>query len=167
MVDIWSDVKKILTPAAPLLSAALSMTGPAGMVAGGILSAVTGKSDPQSIALALQDPQTLAQIKLAEIRSADQLNQAIAANATAQANTNTAMAYSPFLIGWRAWVGYDCALALTWQWVILPIIQFVCGLFHVNAPVVEFDTAAMITLLSAMLGVATWHVADKAIGVPQ
>ena len=154
----FTDLKNDLKDVAPYLAAALSATGPAGMVAGGILQAVVGQSSPDAIHAELMgNPQALERVRLAEINSHEAITQALIQNATAQAATNTATASHPWLIGWRSIVGYDCALALTWQWLLLPVTVFFLGLAHISIQTPAFDNADLLKILGALLGLASWH----------
>lgn len=163
----WSEIKTLVAKTAPFLAAGLDSTGPLGMLAGGLLSAAIGKpAEPDAITAALcADPDALERIKLAEIHNSGALQQAMIANATAQVSLNQTMAgRSPWLIGWRALVGYDCALALTWAWIVQPILDYVIKINGGTPPAIELDTKTMLAVLSALLGLATWHGYEKWAG---
>lgn len=162
----WADLKEDLKRIAPYLGAALDCEGPVGMLVGGLLQTATGGATPDAVRsiLAARDPDVLARVRLAEIQNQGAIQQALIANANLQAAANVAAAAHPWLIGWRALVGYACAAAVTWQLFVLPIIQYALGLAHVSAPVPVFPFSTLMSLLLTLLGAASWHVADRLTG---
>lgn len=161
----WEAIKNDLGRAAPFIAGLLGVTGPAGAVAGAILSATLGTpSDPDAVHAALAaDPQALEKVRLAEINNAGAIRLAMIQNANEQAATNTAMASHPWLIGWRAILGYACALAVAWQLFLLPIVIFFLGLAHLPVAAPEFNFKVLLSLLGTLLGAATWHLAEGAL----
>lgn len=161
----WEAIKKDLASAAPFIAGLLDVTGPAGAVAGAILSATLGTpSEPDAVHAALAaDPQALEKVRLAEINNAGAIRLAMIQNANEQAATNTAMAAHPWLIGWRAILGYACALAVAWQLFLLPIVVFFVGLGGSQVAVPEFNFKVLLSLLGTLLGAATWHLAEGAL----
>lgn len=161
----WETVKADIERAAPFLAPLLGATGPIGALAGAVLSAALGtSSEPDAIHAALAaDPAALERVRLAEINNAGAIRLAMIQNANAQAATNTAMATHPWLIGWRAILGYACALAVAWQLFALPIVVFFLGLAHLPAATPEFNFKVLLSLLGTLLGAATWHLAEGAL----
>lgn len=162
----WTTVKDDLRSFAPFLAQALDFTGPVGALAGGVISAALGTpNNPESVHAELaSNPQALAKVRLAEINNAGALQQALIENATAQKQVDARLAENPWLIAWESLIGYDCALALTWQWFLLPVIDYALGLFHVALPdVPQFDTETLITILGALLGTAAFHITRQAV----
>ena len=162
----WNDLKGDLSRVAPFLGAALDCAGPVGMLAGGLLQAAIGAQNPDEARtlLAARDPQMLERIRLAEIQNHDAIQKALIENANLQAAANTAMASHPWLIGWRAMLGYACALAVTWQLFLLPIVEFTLNSVHLQVQVPVFPFKMLLSLLLTLLGAAGWHVADGVLG---
>lgn len=158
----WASIKKDIALAAPFLADGLDAAGPWGVLAGSLISAAVGvPAEPDAIASRLAaDPDGFDKIRLAEVNNRGAIQAALIANANAQAATNTAMAVHPWLIGWRALVGYDCALALTWQWIALPILQFFLALAGIHVAMPAFDFSQLVVILSGLLGLAGWHLSD-------
>jgi len=72
---------------------------------------------------------------------------------------------SPFVAGWRPFVGWVCGLALAWHFMVLPCLQFL--LAYLGHPAVEmpgFDLGALNTILFGFLGLGTLRTAEKAAG---
>lgn len=160
----WDTLKSDVMKFAPFLAEGLGVTGPLGALAGGILSAALGvPNHPDSITAAIAaDPDAAAKIRLAEINNAAALQQAMIQNANEQVMLNNTMASkATWLIGWRALVGYDCAIALTWSWIVQPIADYFIKLYGGSVPPFELDTKTLLAVLSALLGLATWHGYEK------
>ncbi len=70
-----------------------------------------------------------------------------------------------FVSGWRPCVGWVCALAFAWQFVLLPIFLFIGHLtgHPVQAPV--FDISTMLTVLMGMLGLGSLRTYEKVKGL--
>lgn len=75
---------------------------------------------------------------------------------TAEANTGSA-----FLGGWRPAVGWVCALAFAWQFVLLPILLFIGNSIGHPVVVPSFDMEAMSTVLMGMLGMSGLHTYEN------
>lgn len=163
----WDDLKSDVTKIAPFLAAGLGVTGPLGALAGAVLSAALGTtSEPAAIHAALAaDPAALERVRLAEINNAGAIRLAMIQNANLQAATNTAMAAHPWLIGWRAILGYACACAVAWQLFALPIVVFFLGIAHLQVVTPEFNFKVLLSLLGTLLGAASWHLAEGALNV--
>jgi len=78
--------------------------------------------------------------------------------ALAQSKVNAAEASTGnlFIAGWRPAVGWTCALGLAYQFVIGPIMS---GVF--SLAVEPIDTASLIQLLVAMLGLGAYRTFEK------
>jgi len=76
----------------------------------------------------------------------------------AQAGVNKAEASTGnlFIAGWRPAVGWTCCLGLAYQFVIGPILS---GVF--TLAVEPIDTASLIQLLVAMLGLGAYRTFEK------
>src|SRR6185437_17161190 len=77
----------------------------------------------------------------------------------AQAAIDQAEASSPDRINhWRGGLGWTLTAAFAWQYVLSPMIKFVCAIAHVQAAFPTINVDAMYPLLFAMLGVTGAHV---------
>lgn len=73
---------------------------------------------------------------------------------------------SIFVAGWRPAVGWICASALGWNYVLQPIIAWVAvvnGFDLADAP--SLDTAELTTILLGMLGLGGMRSYEKRLGV--
>lgn len=73
---------------------------------------------------------------------------------------------SLFVAGWRPGVGWICALALGWNFILQPLITWgfvIYGNPIENAPVLE--TAELTTILLGMLGLGGLRTYEKRLGV--
>lgn len=64
---------------------------------------------------------------------------------------------SIFVAGWRPAIGWICAFALLWGWVLAPFIQFL----YPNQPMPILETGQAITLVLAMLGIGGLRTYEK------
>ena len=132
----------------------MSLTG-IGEVAGlatGIINKIwPDKTQQEKDALAFQMQQALIESDLVKGQLA--VNQAEAANT------------SLFVAGWRPAVGWTCASAFLWSYVLGPMLNWVAALSGhlVNLPVL--DLSAMMPILLGMLGLGSMRTYEKKIGV--
>jgi hypothetical protein len=143
------------------------------MAAGAILSAVFGAkgTDPDAIHAAINaDPEAALKLQLAELQFQQQQSTEQAGADTAQVAVNQAEASSGNLFnsGWRPFVGWCCAVAFAWAYVIEPVTVFVLVAAHVpfdvsRLPVLDITT--MVTVLLGLLGLGTLRTAEKIKGV--
>lgn len=57
-----------------------------------------------------------------------------------------------FKLGWRSFAGWVCGVALCCQFVVGPLLTWVAALAGRAVPFPALDLSALVTLLSAMLG---------------
>ncbi len=101
-----------------------------------------------------------------------QLAAALAADANVTAlltgqlavNAEEAKSSNLFVAGWRPSVGWICALAFAWQFVILPITLVVAVAIGHPLVLPVFDTASMSTVLMGMLGLGGFRTFEKTRG---
>jgi hypothetical protein len=99
------------------------------------------------------------QMKLMEIES-DAAKQQAEINQVEAANSNL------FVSGWRPCVGWVCATAFAWQFVIQPFFSFAYTLYTKQpAPVVALDHDALNTVLFGLLGLGGFRSWEKVKGV--
>lgn len=116
-----------------------------------IREAITGKLDPEKEA-------ELA-AKMAETEERLQ---------TAQIEVNKIEAASPhlFVSGWRPAVGWICATALFYHYVLIRFLDYVIRIFFPDVPAVPvLDMGDLMTLLIGMLGFGWMRTAEKKGGV--
>lgn len=84
----------------------------------------------------------------------------------AQVEVNKAEAANPnwFVAGWRPFIGWVCGAGLTYQFIGLPLISWASSFAHVPAPP-PIDTATLIQLLVALLGLGGYRTFEKVQGV--
>ena len=73
-----------------------------------------------------------------------------------------------FVSGWRPFVGWVCGLACAWNWVGLPVANFLApvairlGWIATDAPkLAGADLTQMLPVLMGMLGMAGWRTVEK------
>ena len=86
----------------------------------------------------------------------------------AQIEVNKAEAQSGSLFkgGWRPAVGWVCAIAFLYHFLLKDIIMFVCAFAGVDIPdLPEFDMSTLLTVLGGMLGIGTLRTYEKQKGL--
>ena len=86
----------------------------------------------------------------------------------AQIEVNKAEAQSGSLFkgGWRPAVGWVCAIAFLYHFLLKDIIMFVCAFAGVDVPdLPEFDMSTLLTVLGGMLGIGTLRTYEKQKGI--
>ena len=80
---------------------------------------------------------------------------------------STAGGISGFLQrAWRPLIGFSCALAIFWEFVLSKFILFICGLFQyevVNIP--ELDMGTLMPLVMSLLGMGALRTFEKTKGI--
>ena len=80
---------------------------------------------------------------------------------------STAGGISGFLQrSWRPLIGFSCALAIFWEFVLSKFILFICGLFQyevLNIP--ELDMGTLMPLVMSLLGMGALRTFEKTKGV--
>jgi hypothetical protein len=110
-----------------------------------------------------------AQLKLTEElnRNQEALLNALSEVDKAQIAVNTEEAKSSnlFVSGWRPAIGWICGLALTWQYVLQPIVTYCISLSGKIVSLPVFDFSTMSTILMALLGMGGLRTWEKKMGV--
>lgn len=88
-------------------------------------------------------------------------------NAMAQIDVNKTEAQhaSVFVSGWRPAVGWICAIALGYHFVIQPLLVFVLALLSVEIVLPVFEMQSLLTVLTGMLGFGGLRTYEKIKGV--
>lgn len=110
----------------------------------------------------------------AKLDAMAQLQTATIQAAQSQLDIDKVEAASPslFVAGWRPAVGWVCATALAWQYILTPISDYVLALIATYkgvkiAPLPAMDYAGLMPLLMALLGLGTLHTYERTQGVAQ
>ncbi len=120
-----------------------------GSLAKDIRSALTGEISPEKKA----EMQT----KLLELEFASQ---------RAQTDINIEEAKNPnlFIAGWRPAVGWICAFALAWAFILLPTFVWISNMAGSNVKPPSLQTGELIALLLGMLGIGGLRTFEKYSG---
>ena len=83
-----------------------------------------------------------------------------------QSEVNKAEAANPnvFVSGWRPAIGWTCALAFMFMYVVAPLVTWVAAFFNHLVPIPQFDTNALMSLTTGMLGLGAMRSFDKKQG---
>jgi len=110
-----------------------------------------------------------AQQKMAEElnRHSEEILKALSASDNAQiaVNAEEAKSSSLFVAGWRPFIGWVGGLALTWQYVLQPIVTYIITVNGKTVTLPVFDFSTMSTILMAILGMAGARTWEKIQGV--
>lgn len=88
--------------------------------------------------------------------------------ALAQIEVNKAEAQSGSLFkgGWRPAVGWICAIAFGYHFILKDLIMFICGVAGLELPdLPEFDMGTLLTVLGGMLGIGGLRTYEKQKGL--
>tara|TARA_S200000501_G_scaffold199694_1_gene187926 strand:- start:534 stop:935 length:402 start_codon:yes stop_codon:yes gene_type:complete len=90
-----------------------------------------------------------------------------AANALAQIEVNKIEARGNwFQSSWRPLVGWVCAIAFAWHFVIQSLLVFVLTYAGTEVPdLPEFDMSALLTVLGGLLGLGSLRTFEKTKGL--
>jgi hypothetical protein len=70
-----------------------------------------------------------------------------------------------FVAGWRPMIGWACASAFVFMYVVAPIINWLGAIFGFTLPVPQFQTDELMSLTFGMLGIAGFRTFEKFKGV--
>ena len=83
-----------------------------------------------------------------------------------EVNKAEAQAGALFKGGWRPAVGWVCAIAFLYHFLLKDIIMFVCAFAGVDIPdLPEFDMSTLLTVLGGMLGIGGLRTYEKQKGL--
>lgn len=144
-----------------------------GIGLGGILGKVTGldklfDSVTEVAKQVLPDPKARMdfELKVHEIR--DREIQRLHEQLQGQIEVNKIEAghASLFVAGWRPFIGWVGGTAVAYSFIVAPLFEFVArSIFDWKGNMPMLDTAPLITLILALLGIAGFRSVDKAKGV--
>ena len=72
---------------------------------------------------------------------------------------------SVFVAGWRPFIGWTCAIAMAYHFVLQPIIVFVFSANGVDYSLPEFDMASLMTVVLGILGLGGMRSFEKYKGI--
>lgn len=72
---------------------------------------------------------------------------------------------SIFVAGWRPFIGWTCAVAMGYHFVLQPIIVFVLSANGVNYDLPEFDMGSLMTIVMGILGLGGMRSFEKYKGI--
>lgn len=161
----WSDVGHALGASLPAIGTGLG--GPAGGAVGLLLAKALGvDSTPEAVTAALT-PDAI--VKLREVEADLQKTQIEADSAivTGQLEVNKIEAQntSIFVAGWRPAIGWVCAAAFAWTFVLAPIVSYVAKLGGVVTALPTMDISQLMPVLLGMLGFGAMRTYEKVNGV--
>lgn len=90
--------------------------------------------------------------------AAEQSAQQSEVNKVEAANSNV------FVAGWRPAIGWTCAMAFMFMYVVAPLATWVAAFFNHIVPIPQFDTNALMSLTTGMLGLGAMRSFDKKQG---
>lgn len=105
-----------------------------------------------------KDAQTKAKAELALLESSGELQLMLK---QIEVNANEAKHPSVFVAGWRPFIGWVCGLALTWEFILQPILIHIYAVNGLIISMPSFDTAGLITVLTGMLGLGGLRTYEK------
>ena len=109
-----------------------------------------------------------AQTKLAELQQTGELAQLAAETDLAKGqqaiNLEEAKSSSLFVSGWRPAVGWTCAAAFAYHFVLQPLLAFLMASMGHPVTLPTFDMGALSTVLMGMLGLGGLRSFDKLKG---
>tara|TARA_R100000808_G_scaffold245_3_gene1428 strand:+ start:8603 stop:8992 length:390 start_codon:yes stop_codon:yes gene_type:complete len=72
---------------------------------------------------------------------------------------------SIFVAGWRPFVGWVCGVALSYHFILAPLLQFGFAVGGIDQELPEFDFSQLSTVLMGMLGLGGLRTFEKMKGV--
>ena len=138
-----------------------------------IVKGVVMSLDPISAALDLgntiinkifPDPTQANQAKL-ELLKLQQSGELATMTAQTDINKEEAKSSSLFVSGWRPAIGWVCALALAYQYLIRPLAGTVASIFEITIPVLPGLDDNLWQLMMGMLGMGGLRTFEKVQGV--
>ena len=70
-----------------------------------------------------------------------------------------------FVAGWRPAIGWSCACAFAFLYVVGPIVVWIAGMYGVVVTLPQFNSADLMSLTFGMLGIAGFRTFEKVKGV--
>jgi len=70
-----------------------------------------------------------------------------------------------FVAGWRPFIGWTCGLALSYHFILQPIIVFTMSVNGLDYDLPEFDMGSLMTIILGMLGLGGMRSFEKLKGL--
>lgn len=162
----WSDLKSDIGAIAPVLGGVLG--GPAGGIVGSFIANKLGvAATPDALSAALQDPKNVVELQQIASQNEAALLDFLHQEDSSQSAVNQAEASnsSLFVAGWRPAVGWSCAVAFLYSFVLAPLASFSASLVGHPVKLPDLDLTQMMPVLLGMLGIAGMRTYEKVKGV--
>lgn len=115
-----------------------------------------------------KEKQAEAKLKLAEMTQTGELEflrtSTLLATGQLEVNKQEAAHRTVFVAGWRPFLGWSCGFALTWQFILVPILGWVALMNGIPVPP-ALDIGPLVTIIMGMLGLGTLRTYEKLKGV--
>ena len=72
---------------------------------------------------------------------------------------------SIFVAGWRPFIAWNCGIAISYHFLLQPIIVFVLSANGVNYDLPEFDMGSLMTIVMGILGLGGMRSFEKYKGI--
>jgi hypothetical protein len=72
---------------------------------------------------------------------------------------------SVFVAGWRPCVGWVCAFALAFHFIVAPVVEWAGALWGFHLPVPSFDMDSLLFVLGSLLGIGSLRTLEKTKGL--
>lgn len=82
-----------------------------------------------------------------------------------EVNKAEALHRTVFVAGWRPFIGWTCGLALSYHFILQPIIVFAMSANGVAYDLPEFDMGSLMTIILGMLGLGGMRSFEKFKGL--
>ena len=170
-MSTWTDVRDAIEKVAPALLPVLGGVagGPLGAAAGSLLGHALGTdgTSPDAVLQAVTDPAAFAKLQALQIGLEQQR---IAADAAAQAgqlkiNAAEAANQSLFVAGWRPGIGWVCAAAFAYAYILQPFGAFAAALAGYHGTLPSVDISTMMPVLLGLLGLGGMRTVEKVKGI--
>ena len=82
-----------------------------------------------------------------------------------EVNKAEALHRTVFVAGWRPFIGWTCGLALSYHFILQPIIVFTMSVNGLAYDLPEFDMGSLMTIILGMLGLGGMRSFEKFKGL--
>ena len=170
-MSTWTDVRDAIEKVAPALLPVLGGVagGPIGAAAGSMLGRALGTdgSSPDAVLQAVTDPAAYAKLQALQIGLESKRIDADAAAQQGQLKVNATEAgnQSLFVAGWRPGIGWVCAAAFGYAYILQPFGAFAAALAGYHGALPQVDISGMMPVLLGLLGLGGMRTLEKVKGV--
>ena len=135
------------------------------LIAGGVKPVFEGIGGlAKDIRAAITGKEILDPTKLAELESKAMEIEFAATKAQTDINLEEAKNPNLFVSGWRPYIGWVCGTALLWQMMGSSIFEWVVKICGKDLQPPTMDTAGLISILIALLGLGGYRTVEKLKG---